>query len=125
MKMLSAGRNGTAGIIKETEAVLWGCTPRTTKEATVMKAYNVVKQIVMGSVLLARSAIQILSETHSADIESIIMVTVTIAMVLVNSVALALRAFVTSSRGLVWSLSLRLENENRSHECVLSAPWSS
>ena len=86
MNMLIAGRRGTPGTIKQKEALFCGCSARTTKHASVANEYSDTKKIVAVS-MLSVSTIQVLSETESANIESIMIVTVTLAMVLVHSVA--------------------------------------
>ena len=88
MNMLSAGRNGTPGTIKEKEAEFCGCNARTTKHATVMSAYSDTAKIVMVSILSVL-IIHVFSVTQRANIDSIMIVTVTLAMVVTHSVELA------------------------------------
>ena len=74
--------------MKEKVAQFCGCSPRTTKHATVMKAYSDTAKIVVVSIFSVL-IIQVLSETQSANIDSSMIVTVTLAMVFEHSVELA------------------------------------
>lgn len=51
MNMLSVGRRGIVGIIKEKLVEFWGCNLRMIKYVIEIKVYNIIKEIVVGFIL--------------------------------------------------------------------------
>ena len=85
MNMLMAGRSGTQGTMNGKDAPFCGCSPKTTRHATVTMAYSDTANNVMVSIL-SLLIIQVFSETQRANMDSSMIVTVTFAIVLVYSV---------------------------------------